>query len=282
MGPFAKYAFDYFPASAYLGLRPTIAALGGFAFLLVQRKSIGISRASLPRFLFCGAIGFAATQFTYVKSLDMTSVSHHAVLISTTPLLAAIIMPAIRRQMPHTLVLAGSLIGFIGVVLLVGGDGSAGSTISGDLVALVSALIWIGVVVWPLPLMARYDVEKANTWLFAMSLITIIPLTSPDLLDVARHPPNWVAWAAVIYGGLIGILLGNILWFRAIQQAGVEKIMVYQYLPPVMTLAIAVAFLGERISWGQAIGSMLVLLGVAVVQRSGPRRPVPEIEPSPA
>src|SRR5690606_18334137 len=98
----------------------------------------------------------------------------------------------------------------------------------------------------------------------------------------ARHPPNWDAWAAVIYGGLVGILPGNIVWFRGIHQASVDKIMVDQYLPPAMTLAIVAALLAERLSWRQAIGSMLVLLGVAVVQRSGPRKPVPEIEPSPA
>jgi drug/metabolite transporter (DMT)-like permease len=276
MGPFAKYAFDYFPADAYLGLRPAIAALGGFSLLLIQGKSLGISRASVPRFFFCGAIGFALTQTSYVRSLDMTSVSHHAVLISTTPLLAAIFMPIVRRSRPHGLVLLGSLIGFLGVVMLVGGDSGGGATIKGDLLALTSAVIWIGVVVWPLPLMARYDVAKANAWLFAMSLILIIPLTSPALVEVARNPPNWIAWAAVIYGGLIGILLGNILWFRAIQQAGVDRILVYQYLPPVLTLAIALIFLGESISWGQALGSILVLAGVVVVQRSTPRRSLPE------
>ncbi len=276
MGPFAKYAFDYFPSDAYLGLRPLIAAIGGFAALLIRGKSVRISRASLPRFFLCGAIGFALTQTTYVKSLDMTSVSHHAVLISTTPLLAAIVMPAFQRRRPHGLVLFGSLLGFVGVAMLVSGAGSEGSTVAGDLLALASAVIWIGVVVWPLPLMARYDVEVANAWLFAMSLIVIIPITSPALVDVARNPPNWIAWAAVIYGGLIGILLGNILWFKAIQQSGVDRILVYQYLPPVLTLAMALVFLGERITLGQAIGSVLILGGVVIVQRSAERKPLAE------
>jgi drug/metabolite transporter (DMT)-like permease len=273
MGPFAKIAFDEFPAEAYLGLRPTFAAIGGFALLIVQGKALGFSRASLPRFLLCGAVGFALTQATYVLSLDMTSVSHHAVLISTTPLLAAIVMPLVNRRRPHGLVLLGSLVGFVGVVLLVGGAGSDGSSLRGDLIALASAVIWIGVVVWPLPLMARYGVEKTNAWLFAMSLITILPMTSPTIVDVARNPPGWIAWAAVIYGGLIGILLGNILWFRAIEKSGVESVLVYQYLPPVLTLLIAVIFLGEHVTWGQAIGSVLVLAGVVVVQRATQRRP---------
>jgi drug/metabolite transporter (DMT)-like permease len=195
------------------------------------------------------------------------------VLISTTPLLAAIVMPLVNRRRPHGLVLLGSLVGFVGVVLLVGGAGSDGSSLRGDLIALASAVIWIGVVVWPLPLMARYGVEKTNAWLFAMSLITILPMTSPTIVDVARNPPGWIAWAAVIYGGLIGILLGNILWFRAIEKSGVESVLVYQYLPPVLTLLIAVIFLGEHVTWGQAIGSVLVLAGVVVVQRATQRRP---------
>ena len=68
--------------------------------------------------------------------------------------------------------------------------------------------------------------------------------------------------------------IGNILWFRAISQAGVDRIMVYQYLPPVMTLAIAVVALGERITWVQAGGSVLILVGVAIVQGGERRKPI--------
>ncbi len=266
MAPFAKYAFDSFSADAYLGLRPIIATVAAFAVLALRGVPLRINRAAWTRLLLCGAIGYGIAQIGFVKGLDLTSVSHHSVLVSTSPLIAALIMPIIHRTRPHGHGLAGMLLGFAGVALLVGGGGTAGSSISGDLFVLLSAAVWVGATIWPIPLMGRYGVETVNAWMLALSLIVVIPLTAPALKDVVIHPPGWVAWAAVAYGGIVGVLLGNLLWHRAVREAGLDTAMVYQYLTPLLSLGLAIVFLDERPTVIQGIGSVLILAGVAIVR----------------
>jgi len=266
MAPFAKYAFDSFPADAYLGLRPIIATIAAFAFLAARDVPLRISGPAWPRLLLCGAIGYGIAQVGFVKGLDLTSVSHHSVLVATSPLIAALIMPVLHRTRPHGPGLAGMLLGFAGVAMLVGGGGTTGSSISGDLFVLLSAAIWVGATIWPIPLMARYGVETINAWMLALSLIVVVPLTAPALKQVAIDPPGRVAWAAVVYGGLVGVLLGNVLWHRAVREAGLDTAMVYQYLTPLLSLGLAIAFLGERPTIIQELGSFLILAGVAIVR----------------
>lgn len=266
MAPFAKYAFEFFPSDAYLGLRPLIATVAAFAVLAMRKAPLRIGRAAWPRLLLAGAVGYGIAQIGFVKGLDLTSVSHHAILISTSPLLAALILPPLQRTRPHGPALAGVVLGFAGVAFLVGGSGTAGSSIGGDAFVLLSAAIWVGATIWPIPLMARYGVETINAWMLALSLIVVVPLGAPAIRDVIVHPPNWIAWLAVVYGGVVGVLLGNVLWYMAVRDAGIDTAMVYQYLTPLFTLALAIAFLGERPTMVQAMGSVLILVGVAIVR----------------
>ena len=266
MAPFAKYAFDSFSADAYLGLRPIIATIAAFAVLAARGVPLRINPAAWPRLVLCGAIGYGIAQIGFVKGLDLTSVSHHSVLVSTSPLISALVLPILHRGHLHGPGLGGVLLGFAGVAMLVGGGGTAGSSIGGDLFVLLSAAVWVGATIWPIPLMARYGVETVNAWMLAVSLLVVIPLTAPALKDVAVHPPGWVAWAAVAYGGIVGVLLGNVLWHRAVREAGLDTAMVYQYLTPLLSLALAIAFLGERPTVIQGIGSILILAGVAIVR----------------
>jgi len=61
-------------------------------------------------------------------------------------------------------------------------------------------------------------------------------------------------------------LLGTVRWHRAVREAGLDTAMVYQYLTPLLSLALAIAFLGERPTIIQGIGSILILAGVAIVR----------------
>ena len=267
MAPIAKVVFDEFPAEAYLGLRALIASSAAFLLLALRRQGVRISRASWRRLVVAGVLGYGVAQIGFVGGLDRTSVSHLSILVSTSPLLGAIIIPLVGRHLPRRDALTGVVVGFAGVTLLVGGGGGDGATLTGDALVLLSALAWIGATVWPVPLLARYGVQTTNAWLLLTSFLTVIPLTAPAVVDVVTEPPPLVAWAALLYGALVGVLVGNGLWQRAVHEIGADNALVYQYLTPVLSLALAIAFLGERPTLVQLVGSVLALAGVWIVRR---------------
>jgi drug/metabolite transporter (DMT)-like permease len=73
--------------------------------------------------------------------------------------------------------------------------------------------------------------------------------------------------ALLVASGLLGIALGDTLFFGALQQLGAHAAVVLALLSPALTVVLAVALLGERppaLAWA---GVALILAGVAVVLR---------------
>lgn len=72
-----------------------------------------------------------------------------------------------------------------------------------------------------------------------------------------------VAWLSL--SGLVGIALGDTLYFLALARLGARRILLLSTLIPVATAMVAVAVLGERLAVGAWIGILLVLGAVSFV-----------------
>jgi drug/metabolite transporter (DMT)-like permease len=155
------------------------------------------------------------------------------------------------------------------VVLLVSGAGGAGdATLLGDVLSLCGAISWMFATILPAPLLPKYGTLRTSGWLLAASALVVVPVSSFSIAHSIQHPPSALAWLSLIYGGVFGILVGNSLWQRAVQEIGATRTLIYLYLEPVGSMILAALFLGERLSAIQALGGLFALAGVALVRRT--------------
>lgn len=269
MSPLAKWALEEFPTLAYTAFRPIFAAAMLLVVLLVRRQSVRIDRADVPRLLLAGSIGMGLSQFCYLGGLARTSVTHNVILISCSPLLAALYRWLIRRDQLDSRSTLGVLGGFAGVVLLVSGAGGSGNaSLLGDLLSLGAAITWMGATIWPAPLHAKYGTLRITFWLLTSSIVVIVPVSVVSMAGSLADPPSLAAWGSLVYSALFGVLIGSSLWQLAVRQLGANRTLIYLYLEPVGALALAALFLGERLSLMQAVGGLLALIGVALVRKA--------------
>jgi drug/metabolite transporter (DMT)-like permease len=154
------------------------------------------------------------------------------------------------------------------VVVLVSDAGStAGTSVTGDLLSLGSALAWVGATMMPRPLVVRYGAPLATAWLLLGSSLLLVPIGFVQIVEMARQPPSTSGWLALVYGGAVGMLGGNALWQKAVQEIGAARTFVYLYLEPVLAMMLAALVLGERLTVTQGIGGVLALAGVALVRK---------------
>ncbi|WP_455219164.1 EamA family transporter, partial [Kaarinaea lacus] len=73
------------------------------------------------------------------------------------------------------------------------------------------------------------------------------------------------AFLLLALSGLVGICLGDTLYFMTIKRLGSRLTLLVGSLIPVVTALIAVAMLGERISVSAGIGLLLTIVGVSYV-----------------
>ena len=74
-------------------------------------------------------------------------------------------------------------------------------------------------------------------------------------------------WAAVFFLGVGSSGIGYLLWYGALEHIEAGRVAAFVYIEPLVTLATAMALLGETVTAITIAGGALVLLGVVLVQR---------------
>ena len=84
----------------------------------------------------------------------------------------------------------------------------------------------------------------------------------PDLGRISS-----VAWASLVFLGMVPMYLGFFAWNRALAIGGIAKVGQVQLVQPFITLAAASLLLGEVIGWMEIVFSVLVVGLVALGSR---------------
>jgi drug/metabolite transporter (DMT)-like permease len=139
--------------------------------------------------------------------------------------------------------------------------------LSGELIALLSALLWaiasvlltVGTKrlhVLPLNLI-RCIVSTAFFW-------ALLPFYG-GVEALASIPPGAWLWLAVSVLALL--VVGDTLYFRSMDLAGVSWAMPMASINPLWAVLLAALFVGEPLTWSLLAGAVLVIAGVTLVSR---------------
>lgn len=154
---------------------------------------------------------------------------------------------------------------FIGAGLLAGEPG--GGTPIAIAALLFSAMCWAGSNM----LIKRMQDVHPLTIIGWLSLFAVPPLTLLSLLVetdqlAAIGSADWKIWGALAYIVLASSLLAYYLWYRLIARLQVNQVVPFTLLGPVIGVAAGVLILDEAFTLYKAVGGVLTVLGVAVIQ----------------
>ena len=229
----------------------------GQALLLQRTLWKPILRAGLAQTMF---------QLLLVAGLRWTTASNSAILLATAPLLTAGWFACTGREQLGRQQWLGSVLGFMGVGLIVQGRGPDGAWfyLGGDLLALgaAGAWAWYGVAIGPV--VGTLGAIQATGWTMAVAALCFTPLALVEVGGHAWGSVSWQAWAGLIYGATAGMVVAMALWGKAIQRLGPIQTMLYVYLEPVSAVIIADVVLGETLYPIQAVGAVLAFVGIGL------------------
>ena len=201
-----------------------------------------------------------------------------AILIATAPLFTLLVSVAWGKERLKPLALAGSLLAFAGVALVVFfGRGQAELTLARKaLVVLIAPACWAVYSVFMRPLVQRHGGLLTTGLSLSLGALTLLPLglrwgTEPLAALEARH------WAWLLFLAFLSTILGYALWNNALKHRTASQVAVYVYFNPVVAAVVAYLFLGETLTAWFLTGAALVLAGVVLVNRSrmAPSPPAP-------
>lgn len=183
-----------------------------------------------------------------------------AILIASVPLIIAVL--AVRFD-PSERVrgsrLLGLLIGFAGVVALVGID-VAGNVdeLLGALFILIAA---VGYAIGPMTLNRKMSDIEPVAMMAASLAVAAVVLAPFALLDLPDAAPSVEAAGAVVLLGLLCTAAAFVLFGGLLLEIGPGRAAVITYVAPVVAVGLGVTVLGERPGVGAVAGLLLILAG---------------------
>ncbi|MEX2049516.1 MAG: DMT family transporter [Gemmatimonadota bacterium] len=231
----------------WIGGRETLA---GIRFRWRELALIGATNTAIPFFIL-----------TWGQQYLDTGVA--SIFNASAPLWTVLLALAFARSERVTgMRLLGFLLGFGGIVLLLGFEPSgADRAIAGSLAVCLAAVLYA---VSALYISRRLkDIPASSVALGSLLWATLFTLP----LGVAGLSGKSVGWETIV--SLIGLgagatALAYLLYFALIAGAGASRAILVTYLVPALAIVFGVAFLDETVTIQGLGGLALVLLGVAL------------------
>jgi drug/metabolite transporter (DMT)-like permease len=198
-----------------------------------------------------------------------------AILIATVPLFTLVLAHGFTEDKSTPRKIAGTLIGFGGIVLLVGPAALAGLTagVVGQLLVVGGALCFA--ITQILAKRHRGGTPVVN----AACSLTCSALWTVPLAFLLEEPwqaePAALGIAALAALGVLSTGISHLVFFLLIHSTGPSFVTLNNYISPPVGLMWGILLLGENPPWTAYAALAVILVGVAVATRHPAPRPAP-------
>lgn len=262
-------------ASAFWRMLLALPALWLWARWEDRRRGFAPSRRDWRGPAMLAGIAFAGDMIFWHLSILNTTVANATFFATLAPLFVILCLWAVFREAIPRAVLAGLVICILGGLALVGESMQVDPRrLTGDVYGIITA-VFFGLSIIAVD-RARRELGAARTT-FIMSCIAALLLFTAALLSgeiVFTHTPK--AWVILVALALISQVLGIGLMALALGQLPATFSSLVIFMEAVFAAAFGWVILGEAISPIQALGGVLILLGIWTAR---PRQVKPALNP---
>jgi drug/metabolite transporter (DMT)-like permease len=260
-----ELAGETIPPLFAIGTRFVAAALLMFGFT-AWRRGVRVFRVAPRELASCALVG---TLLPCANALLFIAERHvptglASLIIGSVPLWVVLLRTSTRDR-PPLASLAGVLVGFGGLALLVRPSGG-GAPLWSLLLVLGSAVMWATGSFLSSRLPMPRDSFAATSYEMLVGGLILLPLglatTQPHFGDFSgRSIGGW------LYLVSFGSIIGYTAYVWLLENAPIGKVATYAYVNPVVAIALGAIVLHEALTWTIGLGAVLVLACVAVVVR---------------
>ena len=257
----AKVAFVFsdFPPILLIAFRFALTTL---VIIWFVKPPIGFMQQIFWISVVSATIQYALT-FTGLNGLKASTA---IILVQLEFPLLALMAAIVFKDHLGKLQIAGVALAFCGIVLIAGQP-----QLQGNMMPVI--LVFGGALSWAI---GQIMVKKLDGAVSGFTLIAWVAVFATPQLFLASwmfetgqvqaiKSMNWIGWGVVIYLGLIMTALAYTIWYHLLGKFRITQVGPFLLLLPVTSIAGSVIILGERLTIVEAIGAVIVILGVWIV-----------------
>lgn len=251
-----------------VAVRLLFGLLGLAVVAAAQRTHLPRDRRTLLAYLFMGAVNTAIPFVLITWGQRRIDLGLASILNGTVPLFTIVIAHFWQADEKITFGrLGGLLLGFAGVVILVGRDVQP-NVLAGDLwgeLAVIAAAVCYAVALNFSRRYLRNQSPVAQSFMVLLFADAMMWMAAPLAEGPLVWPTSPLAWFAVLWLGLLGSCVAYLLFFSLVNAWGATRASLITYVFPVIGLALGILLLGETADWRLFVGAALVVGGIVVV-----------------
>jgi drug/metabolite transporter (DMT)-like permease len=259
----------YFSTPSVIFSRVLIGALVLIP-IAAYRKSLIPALKAWPWVLAYAALEMIGPWFLITESERVINSGLAGLLVATVPFFGLVIgyFYLGDKSLAHRNTLAGLVIGFAGVILLVGIDAFSGTTSLVHVGMVILAALGYSVA----PVVARRKMPNVSgvaingLAMVVVAAVYAVPAFSNLPNELAAGPPI-DAWASLLGLGVFCTSLAFVAFFRLLTEIDVARASLVTYMNMAVAVILGVILLGEPITTGILIGFPMVLVGSVLATR---------------
>lgn len=240
------------------------------ALAVVRPDLLRVGRVDLLHGAVLGVAGMAMVQYTYFLTISLTGVAVAIFLQDLAPILVALYLLAIHRQVPQRRHLGALALVVPGAFLLLFGQDlhlrvSAAGLASG----LASAAFLSFYTIWAQRRVHQVHPLSMLLYAFAFGAAFWAAVHWRDLAGVIQHAGDWPAY---LFIASFGTVIPFALYFHGLKHVSATDATLALSLEPLAGGLSAAIALRERLTVSQAIGGALIFVALGVLSARSTRK----------
>lgn len=263
-----KIAVADLSASWIMALRLLVAGALLVPYAAARGVSFSVGRRIWSKFAWLGFVGHAAPFFLISWGTRYTTSGVAGLLMGTIPLILVVAahftLPGERLTPAKA---AGFVLGFAGLVVLVGPDAfgelaASGSALRGELAIFAGCLCYVTHAI------TAKRLGSETPLLQTAAVCAVGGLMGLAFAAVADPAGPWTAPSSALWSvvglGIFPTALASLILYHLLDRTGPSFIAYSNYLVPVYALLLGAVLLGESLSWNIAVATAMILCAIAV------------------
>lgn len=260
--PAIKLALTDFKAENLSALRLLIAAIILLIVGVIKKVKLPDMK-DLPFIILLGFCGFTIYHTALSFGEYFVSAGVASLIVSTTPIFAAILATFFLKENFSKLAWTGSIIAFLGVALISLGNGEQiNAMVIGIILVIIASVGESIYFVFQSKYLAKYGFFPLTIYtIIAGALFTVIFLPQAFIDMSNAHVSSIIS---VIYLGAFPTVIPYFALAYTIQKIGVSDATISLYLTPAVSLILSYFMLSEVPTITAIIGGIITLIGVTI------------------
>lgn len=273
--PLVRYAVSSMPPLSMTTARVSIAIVAMVVWLVLTRQAGRPEGATVRHALVLGTLQGWVPSVLLAFALGRIGAAPASMIGAATPLIVALgAWRLLREEAMGRHTLAGLLVGFAGIAILVGPMAAEGqATLLGAALVLGMSCCYAAATLYAR--LARISTSAPlalGQHLASLPVVAVLAVAIDGPGSFDQPPDIWLALATV---GVFGSAVSLTLYLRLLSFARATEAAMVSYLQPVWASLIAAALLAEPPGWREVAGGACVLAGVWLASVRQPRAPLP-------